>query len=97
MVPSALELTSCPSSGLNDRLVWLIFAWLALIGAMLFVHIGFDTKRGTQKPHHFVLTTAVGLGLSIFFYLLVIFPLWVPILMGFGLLGAIIYERQPVL
>lgn len=84
-------------TGLTDRLVWLILAWLIVIGAMLFVHIGFDTKKGTEKPQHFVLTTIVGLGLSILFYTMGIFPLWVVILMAFGLIGAIIYERQPVL
>lgn len=82
---------------LTDRLVWLIFAWFVLIAAMLFVHIGFDTKKDTEKPQHFVLTTIVGLGLSILFYTMGIFPLWVVILMAFGLIGAIIYERQPVL
>jgi len=84
-------------AGLTDRLVWLILAWLILIGSMLFVHIGFDTKKDTEKPHHFVLTTVVGLGLSILFYTMGIFPLWVVILLAFGFIGAIVYERQPVL
>jgi hypothetical protein len=35
--------------------------------------------------------------LSILFYTMGIFPLWVIILMAFGMVGAIIWERQPVL
>lgn len=95
LYPLVHALGSMP--GLNDRLVWLMLAWLAVIASMLFVHIGFDTKKGTEKPQHFVLTTIVGLGLSILFYTMGIFPLWVVILMVFGLIGSIIWERQPVL
>jgi len=84
-------------SGWNERLVWLLFAWLIVIVAMLGVHLGFDTKKETEKPHHFVLTSITGLGLSIVFYTMGIFPLWVIILMAFGLVGAIVWERQPVM
>lgn len=82
---------------LNERLVWLGLAWLIVIGAMFLVHLGFDTKKGTEKPQHFILTTITGLGLSILFYTMGVFPLWVVILMSFGLVGAIIWERQPVM
>ena len=82
---------------LNERLIWLGLAWLIVIVAMLGVHLGFDTRPNTEKPQHFILTTVTGLGLSILFYTMGIFPLWVIILMAFGLGGAIIWERQPVL
>jgi hypothetical protein len=95
LYPMVAALGALP--GLNERLVWLGLAWLAVIVAMLLVHIGFDTRKGTEKPQHFVLTTIVGLGLSIFFYVIGIFPLWVIIVMALGLVGAIIWERQPVL
>jgi len=95
LYPMVATLGALP--GLNERLVWLGLAWLAVIAAMLFVHIGFDTKKDTEKPHHFVLTTIVGLGLSILFYTMGIFPLWVVIVLAFGFIGAIVYERQPVL
>jgi hypothetical protein len=64
---------------------------------MFGVHLGPDTHRDSEKPQHFVLTTITGLGLSIMFYAMGIFPLWVIILMAFGLVGAVIWERQPVI
>lgn len=82
---------------LTERLVWLGLAWLIVIGAMFGVHLGFDTRKDTEKPQHFILTTITGLGLSILFYTMGIFPLWVIILMAFGLVGAVIWERQPVI
>ena len=82
---------------LNERLVWLGLAWFFVIVAMLGVHLGFDTRPNSEKPQHFVLTTITGLGLSILFYTMGIFPLWVIILMAFGLGGSIIWERQPVI
>lgn len=82
---------------LNERLAWLGLAWLIVIIAMLLVHLGPDTRKNTEKPQHFILTTITGLGLSILFYSWGIFPLWVIILMAFGLVGAIIWERQPVI
>lgn len=82
---------------LNERLVWLGLAWLIVIISMLGVHLGFDTRKNTNKPQHFVLTTITGLGLTIMFYTMGIFPLWTIILMSFGLVGAIIWERQPVI
>lgn len=82
---------------LTERLVWLGLAWLIVIAAMFGVHLGFDTREGSEKPQHFILTTITGLGLSILFYAMGIFPWWVIILMAFGLVGAIVWERQPVL
>ena len=82
---------------LNERLVWLGLAWFIVILSMFLVHIGPDTRKDSTKPHHFVLTTITGLSLSILFYVMCIFPLWVVILMSLGLLGAIIWERQPVI
>jgi hypothetical protein len=82
---------------LTERLAWLGLAWFIVIVAMFGVHLGFDTRKDTEKPQHFILTTITGLGLSILFYTMGIFPLWVVILMSFGLVGAIIWERQPVL
>lgn len=95
LYPLVQIISSVP--GFTERLVWLGLAWLIVIGAMLLVHLGFDTRKGTEKPQHFVLTTITGLGLSILFYTMGIFPLWVVILMAFGLVGAIIWERQPVM
>jgi hypothetical protein len=82
---------------LTERLVWLLLAWLIVIGSMFGVHLGFDTRKDAEKPQHFILTTITGLGLSILFYVMGIFPLWVVILMSFGMVGAIIWERQPVM
>jgi len=82
---------------LNERLVWLGLAWLFTVVAMLGVHLGFDTRKNTEKPQHFVLTTITGLGLSIVFYVMGIFDLWVIIMMGILLGGAIVWERQPVI
>jgi hypothetical protein len=82
---------------LTERLVWLGLAWLIVIAAMFLVHLGPDTHKDSEKPQHFILTTITGLGLSILFYTAGIFPLWVIILMAFGFVGAIIWERQPVL
>lgn len=82
---------------LNERLVWLGLAWFIVIIAMLGVHLGFDTRPDTEKPQHFILTTITGLGLSILFYTMGIFPLLVIILMAFSLGGAIVWERQPVI
>lgn len=82
---------------MNERLVWLGLAWAIVILAMLGVHLGFDTRKGTEKPQHFILTTITGLGLSILFYSWGIFALWVVVLMSFGLVAAIIWERQPVI
>ncbi|MBV6343739.1 hypothetical protein HWQ67_19405 [Candidatus Magnetobacterium casensis] len=82
---------------LNERLAWLGLAWFIVILAMFGVHLGFDTKKDTEKPQHFVLTTITGMGLSILFFTMGIFPWWVLLLMAFGLIGAIIWERQPVI
>lgn len=82
---------------LNERLVWIGLAWFFTILAMFLVHIGPDTHRNSKKPQHFVLTVITGLGLSIMFYTMCIFPLWVPVMMAFGLIPAIIWERQPVI
>jgi len=82
---------------LNERLVWLGIAWFIVVAAMLGVHLGFDTRKNTEKPQHFVLTTITGLGLSIVFYTMGIFDLWVIIMMGILLGGAIVWERQPVI
>jgi hypothetical protein len=82
---------------LTERLVWLGLAWFIVIVAMFLVHLGPDTHKDSEKPQHFVLTTITGLGLSIMFYAMGIFPLWVIILMAFGLVGAVIWERQPVI
>jgi len=82
---------------LTERLGWLILAWLIVIVAMFGVHLGFDTRKDSEKPQHFILTAITGLGLSILFYTVTIFSLWVIILMAFGLVGAILWERQPVI
>ena len=82
---------------LTLRLVWMGLAWLILIVAMLLVHLGPDTHKDSVRPQHFVLTSLTGLGLSILFYSVGIFPLWVPILLAFGLIASIVYERMPVL
>jgi len=82
---------------LNERLVWIGLAWLSVIIAMFLVHIGLDTHRNSKKPQHFILTVITGLGLSILWYSATVFPLWVIIVMAFGLVPAIIWERQPVI
>lgn len=82
---------------LTERLAWLLFAWFIVIGAMLLVHLGFDTRPNTPKPQHFILTTITGLGLSILFYSMGIFAWPVILLMCFGLGAAILWERQPVM
>lgn len=91
-----IQIVSQPNF-LTERLAWLGFAWLITGGAMFVVHIGPDTRKGTKKPHHFILTTITGLGLSIVFYVMCIFPWWVIIIMAMGLFGAIMWERQPVI
>jgi hypothetical protein len=83
--------------GFTERLIWLGLAWFAVIAAMLVVHLGPDTHKDSEKPQHFVLTTLTGLGLSILFYVMGIFALWVIILMVMGLVASIVYERMPVL
>ena len=92
------ELIADASNGmLTPRLVWLAMAWLILIAAMLLVHLGPDTHKDSEKPQHFVLTSLTGLGLAAMFYTMGVFALWVPILMVFGLIASIVYERMPVL
>lgn len=85
------------SGEVTERLAWLLFGWFIVIAAMLVVHLGIDTHPDAEKPQHFILTSITGLGLCILFYTMGIFPFWVIVLMAFGLVGAIIWERQPVL
>jgi len=49
------------------------------------------------KTTHIVFTSLVGLGVATSFYLIGVFPLWVVVVLVFGLVGSIIYERMPVL
>lgn len=87
----------------RERLAWLGLAWLIVIAGMLLTHLGGGRKvgwkqRGTgdTEPQHFILTTVVGLGLTIWFYSTGVFPWAAIILMSMGLLGAVLWERQPV-
>jgi len=82
---------------LTERLAWLFFAWFWVIAAMIGVHLGFDHRPETPKPQHFILTTVTGLGLSILFYTMGIFAWPVILLMVFGLIAAVVWERQPVM
>lgn len=73
---------------LTARLIWLCGAIFLLIAAMITVQL---------KTEHIMLASLTGLGLSTLFYVFGIFPLWVVILLIFGLVASIIYERMPVL
>jgi hypothetical protein len=92
--PLALVISS--SAGITERLAWLGMGWLSLIVAMLLVHLGFGATQGEQ-PMHLILTTLTGFGLSIMFYVTGVFPLWPVILLGFGFVASIVYERMPTL
>jgi hypothetical protein len=80
---------SNPTGGqLPFRLLWLGFAILVLIVSMGYVQF---------KTEHITFTSLTGLGVSVMFYVLGVFPLWVIILLAIGLIASIIAERQPVL
>lgn len=82
-------LVSVRSDGwVTARLAWLGIAWFILIAAMIATQL---------LTHHMMLTGIVGFGLSTLFYTMGIFPLWVVILFGMGMVASIIYERMTVL
>jgi len=89
-----LALAIAGAGGFSERLVWLGMGWIALIIAMLIVHLGLESRPGEQ-PEHFILTAVTGLGLSILFYVTGSFPLWPVILLSFGFITSIVYERMP--
>ena len=89
-----LALAIAGVGGFSERLAWLGMGWIALIIAMLIVHLGLESRPGEQ-PEHFILTTVTGLGLSILFYVTGSFPLWPVILLSFGFIASIVYERMP--
>ena len=92
--PLALAISA--ASGITERLAWLGMGWIALILAMLFVHLGLGANQGEQ-PMHLILTTLTGFGLSAMFYVTGVFPLWPVILLGMGFIASIVYERMPTL
>lgn len=92
--PLALVISS--SAGVTERLAWLGMGWFALILSMLAVHLGLGARQGEQ-PMHFILTTLTGMGMAIMFYVTGVFPLWPVILLAFGFIASIVYERMPTL
>ncbi len=74
--------------GFTARLVWLGIAWFVLIAVMMAIQL---------KTHHMMLTGIAGFGLATLFYVMGIFPLWVVIVFGMGMVASIIYERMTVL
>ena len=95
--PLVRILVSGSDGRLTDRLVWLAIGWFILIACMLIVHLGYASQQEGGEPQHFILTTLTGLSLAILFYVIGIFPLWPVILLAFGFIGSIVYERMPVL
>lgn len=76
------------TTGIPMRLLWLGLAILVLIAVMVFVLL---------TTGHIMFCSAAGLGVSVMFYVMGVFPFWVVILLIFGLIASIIYERMPTL
>jgi len=76
------------TSGLTERLAWLMSAIFILIAIMIAVQLRTD---------HMVFTALSGFAVSFLFYSIGVWGLWVVILLAFGLVASIVYERMPTL
>jgi len=75
-------------AGFTERLAWLCLAIFILIVIMIAVQLRTD---------HMVFTALSGFAVSFLFYSIGVWGLWVPILLAFGLVASIVYERMPTL
>jgi hypothetical protein len=84
--PLAQVIASAP--GLTLGLAWLGMAILVLIAVMLTVQL---------KGQHMVFTSLAGVAVATMFYSIGVWGLWVVILLVFGLIASVVYERMPTL
>jgi len=75
-------------AGFTERLAWLLLAIFILIAIMIAVLLW------TQ---HMVFTALAGFAVGFMFYSMGVWGLWVVILLAFGLVASIVYERMPTL
>jgi len=75
-------------AGFTERLAWLSLAIFILIAIMIAVQLRTD---------HMVFTALSGFAVAFLFYSIGVWGLWVPILLAFGLVASIVYERMPTL
>ena len=73
---------------ITERLAWLLLAIFIVIAAMVATQL---------LGQHMVFTSLVGFGLTALFYSMGVWGMWVVILMAFGLVASIVYERMPTL
>jgi len=84
--PLAQVIASAP--GITLGLAWLGLAILVLIAVMLTVQL---------KGQHMVFTSLAGVAVATMFYSIGVWGLWVVILLIFGLIASVVYERMPTL
>jgi len=84
--PLAQVIASAP--GITLGLAWLGLAILVLIAIMLVVQL---------KGQHMVFTSLAGVAVATMFYSIGVWGLWVVILLIFGLIASVVYERMPTL
>jgi len=75
-------------AGFTERLAWLLLAIFILIAIMIAVLLW------TQ---HMVFTALAGFAVGFMFYSMGVWGLWVVILLAFGLVASLVYERMPTL
>jgi len=85
--PLVEAIVSGSGGKLTESLVWIGGAWFIFIAALIGGFIGLK--------QNLVFTSAIGLGLSILFYVMGIFDYWVIIIFAFGAVAAVIHERMP--
>lgn len=85
--PLVEAIVSGSGGKLTESLVWIGGAWFLFIAALIGGFIGLK--------QNLVFTSAIGLGLSILFYVMGIFDYWVIIIFAFGAAAAVIHERMP--
>lgn len=85
--PLVEAILDASGGNLTASLIWIGGAWFLFIAAVVGTFL--------LSKQQLVFTSAVGLGLSILFYVMGIFDYWIIIIFAFGTVAAVIHERMP--